>query len=160
MSILGNEVQRVEDPRFLTGHATYVGNLRMEGMAHVEFVRSPLAHGRVTEIDVSEAREMPGVLDVVVAADLESNSAPAGLVPRLPTLPQPLLAEDVVRFVGEPIVAVVAETVAQAVDAAEAVIVDFDPLEAVVDPFDALTDRVVDPPRARLQRRHGHRAPP
>jgi len=58
MSILGNEVQRVEDPRFLTGRATYVGNLHPEGLAHVEFVRSPLAHGRITELDVSEGQQV------------------------------------------------------------------------------------------------------
>ncbi len=143
MSILGNEVQRVEDRRFLTGHGTYVGNLQREGMAHVEFVRSPLAHGRITELDIEEAKAMPGVLDVVVAADLASNVMPAGLVPMPPTLARPILAADVVRFVGEPIVAIVAETVAQAVDAAEMVIVDYEPLDAVVDLVAALTDEVL-----------------
>jgi carbon-monoxide dehydrogenase large subunit len=143
MSILGNEVQRVEDPRFLTGRATYVANLRPEGLAHVEFVRSPLAHGRITEIDVSDARAMPGVLAVVTAADLASNVTPAGMVPMPPTLARPLLAADVVRFVGEPIVAIVAETLAQAVDATEAVIIDYDPLEPVVALDAALSDEVL-----------------
>ncbi len=140
MSILGHEVQRVEDPRFLTGKGTYVANLQREGMAHVEFVRSPLAHGLVTGIDVDEARAMPGVLDVVVAADLDNNVMPGGLVPMPPTLARPILAADRVRFVGEPIVAVVAETLAQAVDGCEAVIVDYEPLDPVVSLDDALTD--------------------
>jgi len=143
MSILGNDVQRVEDPRFLTGRATYVGNLHPEGLAHVEFVRSPLAHGRIVELDVSEALAMPGVLAVVTAADLASNVTPAGMVPMPPTLARPLLAADVVRFVGEPIVAIVAETLAQAVDATEAVVVDYDPLDAVVTPEAALADEVL-----------------
>ena len=143
MSILGHEVQRVEDRRFLTGEATYVGNLRRQEMAYVEFVRSPLAHGRILSIDVEDARTMPGVLDVVVAADLPSNVMPAGLVPMPPTLARPILAADVVRFVGEPVVAIVAETLAQAVDAGEAVIVDYDPLDPVVDPFVALSDEVL-----------------
>jgi carbon-monoxide dehydrogenase large subunit len=143
MSILGHEVQRVEDPRFLTGRATYVGNLHRDAMAHVEFVRSPLAHGLITEVDVDEARTMPGVLDVVTGADIDVNLTPAGLVPMPPTLMRPLLATDRVRFVGEPVVAVVAETLAQAVDATEAVVVDYEPLDAVVDPFDALADEVL-----------------
>jgi aerobic carbon-monoxide dehydrogenase large subunit len=109
----------------------------------VEFVRSPLAHGRITEIDVSEALAMPGVLAVVTAADLSSNVTPAGMVPMPPTLARPLLADDVVRYVGEPIVAVVAETLAQAVDATEAVIVDYDPLDAVVTVEAALADEVL-----------------
>jgi carbon-monoxide dehydrogenase large subunit len=143
MSILGHEVQRVEDRRFLTGHGTYIANLQREGLAHVEFVRSPLAHGRITELDVDDARSMPGVLAVVVAADLASNAMPAGLVPMPPTLTRPVLAADVVRFVGEPIVAIVAETLAQAVDAAEAVVVDYEPLDPVVDVAAALTDAVL-----------------
>ena len=143
MSILGNDVQRVEDPRFLTGQATYIANLHPAGLAHVEFVRSPLAHGRITELDVSEALTMPGVLAVVTAADLANNVTPAGMVPMPPTLARPILASDVVRFVGEPIVAIVAETLAQAVDASEAVIVDYDPLEPVVSLDDALSDRVL-----------------
>jgi len=143
MSILGHEVQRVEDPRFLTGQGTYIANLQREGMAHVEFVRSPLAHGVITGIDVDEARAMPGVLDVVVAADLDNNVMPAGLVPMPPTLARPILAADRVRFVGEPIVAVVAETLAQAVDACEAVIVDYEPLDPVVTLEAALADEVL-----------------
>ena len=143
MSILGHDVQRVEDPRFLTGQATYVANLHREGLAHVEFVRSPLAHGRIVELDVDDARSMPGVLAVVTAADLDSNVTPAGMVPMPPTLARPLLAADVVRFVGEPIVAVVAETLAQAVDACEAIIVDYDPLEPVVGLDAALSDEVL-----------------
>ena len=143
MSILGHEVQRVEDPRFLTGQGTYVANLQREGMTHVEFVRSPLAHGLITEIDVEEARAMPGVLDVVVGADLANNVTPAGLVPMPPTLARPILATDRVRFVGEPIDAVVAETLAQAVDACEAVIVDFEPLDPVVSLEASLSDAVI-----------------
>ena len=131
MSILGNEVRRVEDPRMLTDGGTYVADIPVEGAAHVVFVRSPVAHARLLSVETSEARNMSGVLDVVIGDDLD-------LAPRPPmagdaAMARPLLATGKVRFVGEAIAAVVAETVEQATDAAEAVWADYDPLTAVVD---------------------------
>ena len=131
MSILGNEVRRVEDPRMLTDGGTYVADIPLEGAAHVAFVRSPIAHARLLSVEVSEAQGMPGVLDVVTGDDLD-------LAPRPPmagdtAMSRPLLAVGKVRFVGEAVAAVVAETVEQATDAAEAVWADYDPLPAVVD---------------------------
>ena len=131
MSILGNEVRRMEDPRMLTDGGTYVADIPMEGAAHVVFVRSPIAHARLLSVEVSEARAMPGVLDVVTGDDID-------LAPRPPmagdaAMSRPLLAVGKVRFVGEAVAAVVAETVEQATDAAEAVWADYDPLPAVVD---------------------------
>ena len=131
MSILGNEVRRVEDPRMLTDGGTYVADIPLEGAAHVAFVRSPVAHARLLSVEVSEAQGMPGVLDVVTGDDLD-------LAPRPPmagdtAMSRPLLAVGKVRFVGEAVAAVVAETVEQATDAAEAVWADYDPLPAVVD---------------------------
>ena len=131
MSILGNEVRRVEDPRMLTDGGTYVADILVEGAAHVVFVRSPVAHARLLSVETREARNMPGVLDVVTGDDLD-------LAPRPPmagdaAMSRPLLATGKVRFVGEAIAAVVAETVEQATDAAEAVWADYDPLTAVVD---------------------------
>ena len=131
MSILGNEVRRVEDPRMLTDGGTYVADIPLEGAAHVVFVRSPIAHARLLSVDTTDARAMPGVIDVVVGDDLD-------LAPRPPmagdaAMSRPLLATGKVRFVGEAVAAVVAETVEQATDAAEAVWADYDPLPVVVD---------------------------
>src|SRR5262245_7297406 len=136
-SILGHPVRRVEDPDLLTGAARFVADLPVESL-HAVFVRSPFAHARITAVDLDEARGMPGVAGIFVGADL-------GLAPMTPgTVPlgfgRPVLAEGVVRFVGEPVAVVVAETSAQAMDAAELVSVDYDPLPVVVDPVAALDD--------------------
>ena len=138
MSVLGNRVLRTEDPRMLTEGARYVADLRFDGLAHACFVRSTVARGRLVGVDTTGARAWPGVLGVFTAADLD--------LPDLPTIPvvnqrmaRPILARDTVRFVGEPVVAVVAETVAAAADAAEHVIVDIEPQAPVVALPDAAT---------------------
>src|SRR5918992_1565964 len=122
MSVLGNRVPRVEDPRLLTVGGTYVDDVALEGALHVTYVRSTIAHARVESIDASEARAAPGVVAVFTAADLDVGPLPAS--PFLnQQMPRPLLANDVVRFVGEPVAAIVSETRAQGVDAAELVVV-------------------------------------
>ncbi len=131
MSILGNEVRRVEDPRMLTDGGTYVADVPLEGAAHVVFVRSPIAHARLVSVETGDAQAMPGVVDVVTGDDLDLPPRPP--MSGDPAMSRPLLATGKVRFVGEPIAAVVAETVEQATDAAEAVWADYDPLTAVVD---------------------------
>lgn len=136
-SILGTSVRRVEDLDLITGASTYVGNLRLDGQLHLAFVRSPLAHGAITAIGCDEAAAAPGVVGVFTAANLDLP-AHHGLMVVNPDLPRPPLAVDRVRFVGEAVAVVVAETKAQAVDAAELVEVDYDPLPAVVDPEAAL----------------------
>jgi len=145
MSILGNRVVRTEDPRFLTGGSTYVADLDHPGAAHAVFVRSLMAHADITSIDVSEAAAAPGVLGVYTASDLGLKKRP----PRFPideSAHQPVLASDRVRYVGEPIAVVVAETVAEGVDAAELVFVDYEPLKPVVTIDDALAaDHLVHP---------------
>ena len=144
MSILGNRVVRREDPAFLTGTATYVDDLRLDGAAHLAYARSIMAHARIVSIDVDEAKAAPGVLGVFTADDI----AEMGPVPHvLPMFPEPMqrsyVAGDVVRHVGQPVVAVVAETREQAADAAELVMIDYDPLPVVVDPEAAAADEVV-----------------
>jgi carbon-monoxide dehydrogenase large subunit len=136
-SILGTTVRRVEDLELITGASTYVGNLDLQGLAHLAFVRSPLAHARITGIDTGPAAAAPGVIAVFTAADLDLP-AHHGLMVINPELPRPPLATDRVRFVGEAVAVVVAETKAAAVDAVELVEVDYDPLPAVVDPEAAL----------------------
>ena len=151
MSVMGTRVQRREDPLFLTGGARYTADLQeplLEGALHAHFVRSTIAHARITELDVTEAREAPGVVAIFTAADIAAagdlGPAPVAIPGMIPdSLSRPWLASDVVRFVGEAIVVIVAETAVAAEDAAELVIVDFDPLDPVVDPVFAATDQVL-----------------
>ncbi|MGH9036853.1 MAG: xanthine dehydrogenase family protein molybdopterin-binding subunit [Acidimicrobiia bacterium] len=135
-SILGHPVLRTEDPKILLGDARYVDDLDQPGALHAVFVRSTVAHARLEGIDTEEAAGMPGVVGVFTAADLAlAPIAPMAMVPE--AMSRPALAGDVVRFVGDAVAVVVAETRAAAVDAAGEVIVDYDPLPAVVDPTTA-----------------------
>ncbi|ALL77534.1 carbon monoxide dehydrogenase [Pseudonocardia sp. EC080610-09] len=143
-SILGTSVRRVEDADLITGASTYVGNLlhgagAPPALAHVAFVRSPLAHALVTGVDTTEAAAAPGVLAVYTAADLDLP-AHHGLMVLNPDLPRPPLATGRVRFVGEAVAMVVADSRAAAVDATELVEIDYDPLPAVTDPEAALAE--------------------
>ncbi|MDN5895489.1 MAG: xanthine dehydrogenase family protein molybdopterin-binding subunit [Nocardioides sp.] len=131
-SILGNHVRRVEDPELLTGLGTYVDDLRVEGTAQAVFVRSPVAHARISSIDTSEAERGPGVLAVHTVATLGSRPVPPFAEVNA-KVGHPPLADGVVRYVGDPVALVVAETRAQAVDAAELVDVDYDELPVAVD---------------------------
>ena len=110
MSILGTRVLRTEDPRFLTTGGVYTDDLRLPGACHVHFVRSAVAHARITAVDVSAALQAPGVIAAFTGADLDLDE----LGPPMPAMinaqmTQPLLARDVVRFVGEPVAVVVTE---------------------------------------------------
>ena len=136
-SILGNAVRRKEDPGVLRGETQYFDDLAVDGLAHVVFVRSNVAHARLGPVDTSEAVAMPGVLGVYTVDNLELPDQ-QGFAMLPPVFNRPPLARGVVRFVGDVIAAVVAETRAQAVDAAELVIVDYDPLPVVIDPERAL----------------------
>ncbi|MFP4513763.1 MAG: xanthine dehydrogenase family protein molybdopterin-binding subunit, partial [Acidimicrobiales bacterium] len=143
MPLLGTAVHRVEDPHLLTGHGAFVADLDLPGVLTVGYVTSTVAHGRIVEIDVDQARSAPGVVDVVTGADLDLDPLPP-LFPFVPdTMVRPLLATDTVRYAGEPVVAIVGESAAAVADAAEAVVVDIEPLPAVVSAVDALTDEVV-----------------
>jgi carbon-monoxide dehydrogenase large subunit len=138
-SILGNAVLRVEDPAVLRGDARYFDDLDSDGVTHVVFVRSTIAHALIEAVDTSEAEAMPGVLGVYTSANLALQPV-HGFVMLPPAFTRPPLAVGTVRFVGDIVAAVVAETRAQAVDAAEMVIVDYDPLPPVVDPEAALEE--------------------
>ncbi|RBY82396.1 xanthine dehydrogenase family protein molybdopterin-binding subunit [Geodermatophilus sp. TF02-6] len=147
-SILGTRVLRSEDPGFLTRGAVYTDDLvdeRLAGAVHATFVRSPVAHARIVAIDTSEAAAAPGVVAVLTADDLAGEAPPQP--PLLPVYPaamaQPLLAHDVVRFVGEPVAVVLTEERYQGEDAAELVSVDYDPLPVLVDPKEAQADEVL-----------------
>ena len=140
---VGQPVPRTEDPLLLRGEGKYSDDINLPGQAYCVMVRSPYAHGVLRRIDVTEAQTMPGVLGIYTAAELEA----AGLKPLaarqvmknrdgspmlMPT--RYALATDKVRYVGHPVATVIAESVAAAKDAAEAVIVDVDPLPAVTEP--------------------------
>jgi carbon-monoxide dehydrogenase large subunit len=131
-SILGTEVRRVEDQDLITGKSTYVDNLDVPGALHLSFVRSPIAHARIGDIDTSAAEAAPGVRAVYTAQTLELPPQ-AGMIPMNPVCDRPPLAVGKVRFVGDVVAAVVADTKAQADDATELVEVDYDPLDAVTD---------------------------
>jgi carbon-monoxide dehydrogenase large subunit len=141
-SILGTRVQRIEDPALLLGRGTYIDNVAPTDALHVAFVRAFTAHGTIESIDAGDAEAMPGVVAVFTGADLDVG--PLTSSPLLAhTVSQPLLARDRVRYVGEPLAVVVAETKAQAVDAAEAVWADVEPIEPILDPESAASDDVV-----------------
>jgi aerobic carbon-monoxide dehydrogenase large subunit len=141
-SVLGNPVRRREDPRLLTGQGRYVDDVRLDDALFALFVRSTVAHARIGRIDTAEAAAMPGV--VAIHTD-ESLGLPARkLFPPIPdAFNRPHMARDAVRFVGEPVAVVVAETRAQAADAAEAVLIDYEQLAALVDVEAAARDEVV-----------------
>src|SRR5713226_2021512 len=127
-SAIGGAVRRREDPRLITGAGLYTDDVRLDRCLHAVFVRSAMAHARLKSVDVSVAAALPGVVGIFGAGDLQFASATA----------RPQLASDVVLFVGDAIAVAVAETRDQAVDAAAAVIVDYDPLPVVVDSVKAL----------------------
>jgi carbon-monoxide dehydrogenase large subunit len=136
---ISHSVRRREDARFITGSGTYTDDVNAEGQAYAYFVRSEHAHGIVRSVGTVEARRMPGVLGVYTGHDL--NAAGIGGLPFLPIpgfatddpveTPRPALALERVRYVGEQVALVVAETRSQAIDAAEQVRVDIEPLPAV-----------------------------
>lgn len=138
-SILGTRVQRTEDPGLLLGAQKYLADLPLDNRLFASFVGSDVAHGTITSIDVDEAKQMPGVVEVITAAEL--GVAPHhGFAPVHPHFARAPLAADRVRFVGEPIAIVLAETQAQAADAAQAVWAEIEPLEAIVDMEQSLAD--------------------
>ncbi len=146
MSILGTRVLRTEDPRFLTSGGVYTEDVvdeRLAGACHVFFARSPVAHARIEAIDVSAAREAPGVIAVFTGADLAElpEIKPGALFNQQMT--RRILATGKVRFVGEPVAVVVTEQAYQGEDAVELVDVDYDVLPAVVDFADAASDKVL-----------------
>lgn len=138
-SLLGNRVRRVEDPDMLTGAARYVADLSIDGCLAAAFVRSPHAHAVVGAVDTSAARAAPGVVGVLTAADLDIEPL-GGFAEVNRACRRPALADGKVRFVGEAVAVVVAETDAAAADAAELVVVDYEPLEAVVSAEAALAE--------------------
>ncbi|MGD9792583.1 MAG: xanthine dehydrogenase family protein molybdopterin-binding subunit [Acidimicrobiia bacterium] len=143
---VGQSVKRVEDRRLLTGHGRYVDDVTMRGLVHAAFVRSEVAKGMITRIDLDAARALPGVRAIYTAADLNPHARamwqtfmgpPSELAPYPPML---LLADGDVRYVGEPIAVVVADSRYIAEDAVDLVEVEIEPSTPVTDPEAALAD--------------------
>ncbi|MBF8283001.1 MAG: putative carbon monoxide dehydrogenase large chain, partial [Anaerolineales bacterium] len=142
----GAPIKRNEDPRLLTGQALFVDDVELPGMLHAAFLRSTYAHARIKRIDVSQALARKGVVAVYTAADLGDYWKPGPLLVPPPPVEgrvfnertQVPLAKDKVRFMGEPIAVVIAESRYLAEDALGDIVVDFDSLPAVVDLEQAL----------------------
>jgi carbon-monoxide dehydrogenase large subunit len=132
---IGASLKRVEDRALMTGGGRYLDDIAVPGVRHVHFVRSPHGHARIIRLDASAARRAAGVVAVVTGADVKHLGQPSvnAFFPDMKIAPYPLLADGAVRFVGEPIAAVVADSVAAGRDAAELIEIDYEPLPAVVD---------------------------
>jgi carbon-monoxide dehydrogenase large subunit len=139
MGAVGTPVERIEDLRLLRGRGQYVDDLHREGMLHAAIFRSSIPHGRLRSIDVANARSMPGVRAVYAAEDIARGSGgkiptiPMRLIPMPELVPyeQPVVAHDKVRYVGEPLAIVVADSAAEAEDALEAIVADIEALAPV-----------------------------
>ncbi len=144
---IGKSVKRVEDKRFITGHGNYTDDIVLPYQTYASFVRSPYAHAKILGVDTSAAKSMPGVVAIFTGADVANvNGVPCGwqvnfkngntmIEPK-----HPLLVADKALHVGDPVAIVIAESQAQAVDAAEAVMVDYEELPAIVDAAVAVKD--------------------
>src|SRR5690606_11368030 len=139
-SIRGAEVKRAEDPRFIRGEGRYLDDMAVDGALWAAIVRSAVPHGVITGIDTGTAADMPGVVGVLAADDVEVGPM-ASLSRGVPdSTRRPQLARGKVRYVGEPVAVVLAETRQQAFDAADMVWVDYDLLPAVATPQEAMAD--------------------
>jgi carbon-monoxide dehydrogenase large subunit len=143
MSVIGRRVLRVEDGRFLAGRGSYVDGLPLDNALHVTFVRSPYPHARILGIDASAAAALPDTR-VLTAADIDLTVYPPPPIPLIEQrMQRPFLASEVVRFAGDIVAVVLTESRAAGVDAAELVMVDYDPLPATADPRRALAGEVL-----------------
>ena len=139
---MGHRMKRKEDPRFIQGRGNYVDDVKLPGMLYMDIVRSPYAHAKILSIDASAALELPGVVAVITAKDLQE----AGDLHWMPTLmsdTQMVLPLDKVIYYAQEVCVVIATERYIAADAIELVYVDYDPLPAVVDPFEAMKDEVI-----------------
>jgi aerobic carbon-monoxide dehydrogenase large subunit len=139
--LIGARIKRTEDPRLLTGLGSYVDDRQVSGVLHVAFRRSDHAHARMRAIDTASAQVMPGVAGVFTAADFEQTVTPLRATSRMKgyyATPIRALAHEKVRYVGEPVAGIIAESRYLAEDAAERVAIEFEPLPHAVDPAEAV----------------------
>jgi carbon-monoxide dehydrogenase large subunit len=139
--LVGSPVRRREDPRLITGQATYVDDIKLTGMLHMKVVRSTAAHAKLSNVDVAAAKNAPGVALVMTGKEAREWGGPVPVAGQVPEMKMPVrypLAGDEVRYVGEAIAAVVASDRYTARDAADLIEVEYDDLPAVIDPLKAL----------------------
>ena len=144
-STFGSGIRRREDPRLITGSASYTDDITLPGMLHAALLRSPYAHARINSIDTAQASEAPGVVAVYTGADTDGEIAPAPCAWLLPDSDLKIaeyhcVAKDTVRYVGDIVAIVVAESRYQAYDALDLIDVDYEPLDAVVEPKKSAAD--------------------
>ena len=137
--LIGRRIKRREDPRLVRGRATYVDDVKIHGLRHLAFKRSDVAHGRIRSVDTRAAAAVDGVEAVVTGTEIAGFLGPMPIGTPFPSPDHHAVAVDTVRFVGEPVAVVVARDRYAARDAADAVVVDYEPLPAVVDPEQAMT---------------------
>lgn len=138
-TLFGSGIKRREDPRLITGSATYTDDVKLPGLTYAMFVRSPYAHAKVISLDIEAAKNAPGVVAVFTGKDVKDALVPVPCAWNPPNCdlkvpPHPLLAWDRVRYVGDAVAMIVAETRAAARDAVDLVEVEYDPLPATADP--------------------------
>src|SRR5919201_4963642 len=131
--LVGQRTKRREDPRLIRGRGTYVDDIALVGMQHIAFKRSDVAHGRIRSIDTSAAKAMDGVEAVFTGAEIAEFLAPMPIGTPFPSPDHRAVAVDTVRYGGEPVAVVVARDRFIARDAVDAIVVEYDPLPAVVD---------------------------
>jgi len=145
----GQAIRRVEDQRFLTGDGQYTGDISLNGQAHLYLYRSPFAHGVISQLDVDDARKAPGVVAVFTSQDLHKagvrdlpgcDLSKSSLTDPRSAIEQPALARDRVRYVGEPVAGIVADSLAAARDAADLIEFDVNELDVVVTIADARSE--------------------
>src|SRR5437764_10742686 len=143
-AMLGTSIKRREDPRLITGQATYVDDIKLHGMLYMAVLRSPYGHARINSINTDAARKHPGVVAVYLAEDL---TGVVGNIPVAAPLPGNIsngmgrrgpLAEGKIRFYGDPVAVVIAEDSYTARDARDLIEIDYEPLPAVVDTEEAM----------------------
>src|SRR5437762_7507175 len=139
--LVGQRVKRREDPRLIQGRGTYVDDIVLAGMQHLAFKRSDVAHGRIRSIDTRAAEAMEGVEAVFTGAQIAEFLAPMPIGTPFPSPDHRAVATDTVRYGGEPVAVVVARDRYVARDAADAIVVSYDPLPAVVDVERAMTGK-------------------
>ena len=136
--LFGKAIKRREDPRFITGRGQYVDDVKLPGTLYAAFVRSPHAHARIKGVNAATAKSMPGVVAIYTGQDVQVGNLPCGwMLPGIKVPARPVLAQGKVRYAGEPVAIVVADSVYTAKDAAEAVQVDYEPLPGVANPKQA-----------------------
>ncbi|MCB0034851.1 MAG: molybdopterin-dependent oxidoreductase, partial [Anaerolineales bacterium] len=138
---MGHRMKRKEDPRFIQGKGNYVDDIKLPGMLYMDIVRSPYAHAKILDIDASAALEMDGVLAVITGKDLEAHNL--HWMPTLMSDTQMVLPTEKVVYYAQEVAAVIATDRYIAADAIERVFVDYEPLDPVIDPFEALEDKTI-----------------